>query len=55
MNPRPSLTAITLRHLRLAALGLLVAASLTGCGVFCGGAGASGGGFFGGCGTSFRF
>jgi multisubunit Na+/H+ antiporter MnhB subunit len=29
--------------------------TLSGCGVFCAGAGASGGGFAGGCGTRVRF
>ncbi|WP_322104013.1 hypothetical protein [Paraburkholderia sp. J41] len=43
------------RRLRLAALGLLVAASLSGCGVFCGAAGGSGSGIAGGCGAGIRF
>ncbi|RZF27198.1 hypothetical protein EVC45_23760 [Paraburkholderia sp. UYCP14C] len=34
---------------------LAAAALLSGCGVFCGGAAASGGAYAGGCGTSVRF
>jgi hypothetical protein len=34
---------------------IAAAALLSGCGVFCGGAAASGGAFAGGCGTSVRF
>ncbi|WP_322007415.1 hypothetical protein [Paraburkholderia tropica] len=43
------------RKARLGAIGLLIAVSLSGCGVFCGAAGGSGGGVAGGCGTGMRF
>jgi hypothetical protein len=43
------------RRLRLAAICLLLAASLSGCGVFCGAMGGSGGGVAGGCGAGVRF
>ena len=43
------------RKARLAAICLLMAASLSGCGVFCGAAGGSGGGVAGGCGAGMRF
>lgn len=39
----------------LAIAAVSAALLLSGCGVFCGGAGNSGGGFAGGCGTSMRF
>jgi hypothetical protein len=45
----------TARRLRLATLCLLLAASLSGCGVFCGAVGGSGGGLAGGCGAGMRF
>ncbi|WP_134166481.1 hypothetical protein [Paraburkholderia caballeronis] len=48
-------TARYVRRLRAAAVCVLVAAALSGCGVFCGAAGGSGGGFAGGCGTGVRF
>jgi hypothetical protein len=41
------------RRVMLAALAASVL--LSGCGVFCGGAGGSGGGFVGGCATGMRF
>lgn len=49
------LRAALARNARLVAIGLLIAASLSGCGVFCGAAGGSGGGVAGGCGTGMRF
>jgi hypothetical protein len=49
------LRAALARKARLGAIGLLIAASLSGCGVFCGAAGGSGGGVAGGCGTGMRF
>lgn len=50
-----SSTGSTARRLRLAALCCLLAASLSGCGVFCGAVGGSGGGMAGGCGAGMRF
>ncbi|MBC8731355.1 hypothetical protein F6X39_24415 [Paraburkholderia sp. UCT2] len=40
---------------RSALAAITAAALLSGCGVFCGGAAASGGAYAGGCGTSVRF
>lgn len=41
--------------LRAVLVGMLAAGALSGCGVFCGGAGGSGGGFAGACATGMRF
>jgi hypothetical protein len=42
-------------RMRTALATIAAAALLSGCGVFCGGAAASGGAYIGGCGTSVRF
>ncbi|PRX27028.1 hypothetical protein B0G75_11658 [Paraburkholderia sp. BL18I3N2] len=41
--------------LRATLASVTIALALSGCGVFCGGAGGSGGGFAGGCATGMRF
>ncbi|EEA00922.1 hypothetical protein BH160DRAFT_3780 [Burkholderia sp. H160] len=52
-----TLSDVNLRRLRsrTAFAAMAAAALLSGCGVFCGGAAASGGAYAGGCGTSVRF
>jgi hypothetical protein len=64
VNPRPACTRqfvpggphVSRRTgVRVALAAIAAAALLSGCGVFCGGAAASGGAFAGGCGTSVRF
>lgn len=44
-----------LRLVRAVFVGIVAAAALSGCGVFCGGAGGSGSAFAGGCATGMRF
>jgi multisubunit Na+/H+ antiporter MnhB subunit len=59
----PSLVALTTRlqkpafkrYLRATLAVVAMSAALSGCGVFCGGAGGSGGAFAGGCATGVRF
>jgi hypothetical protein len=64
VNPRPArnsqpvqcgLHASRRMGVRMALAALAAAALLSGCGVFCGGAAASGGAYAGGCGTSVHF
>jgi hypothetical protein len=43
------------RRLHVLLAAFLACATLSGCGVFCGGGGGSGGGFAGGCATGMRF
>jgi len=43
------------RWLRATLAAITMTLALSGCGVFCGGAGGSGGGFTGGCGAGMRF
>jgi hypothetical protein len=55
MKQQPHSDGSTPRRLFLAVLAFLLAASLSGCGTFCGGGAASGGAFAAGCGTTMHF
>jgi hypothetical protein len=46
---------ISAPYLRVTLACVTMSFALSGCGVFCGGAGGSGGGFAGGCATGMRF